>query len=416
MLERGSSSVHYLVQWLDHALHKSPEKRRCRGFTPEEIASSLAALAVNDNLKKSIADEASSLACLIEMAKGSRIGETRASLKALWNLAYDQDVFARLMREFDLESTTKRISEVSEDEEVRKAAASITWMIEKRRVNSETVSSSQTSGDRKPYVFISYSWVDQALTLKVRERLRQENIECWIDVEQMQQSTLDSMANGIEGSSAVMVCMSDSYKSSANCRMEVTYAHQIKRPLVPVMMRSKYKPDGYLGLLFGDRLYFDVGGRRPFDQAMAGLVRELRTLLGLSERSSGLATVDGPSAAPACVEDAGGDCNAVDNKSEGSGSARVNGDVAPPAIAPTAGPGAARVRSWRPEEVAAWLDRCQLGHVKLSMGQIDGELLTQMAKLRRESPDFFFKSLDRKLGLTFVDSLRFVGAMDKLAL
>ena len=48
--------------------------------------------------------------------------------------------------------------------------------------------------------------------------LQEEGYRVWIDVEQMAGSTLDAMAAGIENASVVLMCASEKYKISPNCR------------------------------------------------------------------------------------------------------------------------------------------------------------------------------------------------------
>lgn len=45
-----------------------------------------------------------------------------------------------------------------------------------------------------------------------------EGYRVWIDYEQMGGSTLQAMAEAVENSAVVLVCMSEKYKESPNCR------------------------------------------------------------------------------------------------------------------------------------------------------------------------------------------------------
>ena len=44
----------------------------------------------------------------------------------------------------------------------------------------------------------------------------------------------------------------------ADCRLEAQYAHQQEVTIVPLMMEKKYRPTGWLGLILGTRLYFNL--------------------------------------------------------------------------------------------------------------------------------------------------------------
>lgn len=41
----------------------------------------------------------------------------------------------------------------------------------------------------------------------------------WIDVERMGGSTLSAMAEAVENAAVVLICMSEKYKESPNCRL-----------------------------------------------------------------------------------------------------------------------------------------------------------------------------------------------------
>lgn len=45
-----------------------------------------------------------------------------------------------------------------------------------------------------------------------------EGYAIWIDIEKMGGSTLEAMAHAVENAAVVLVCMSEKYKQSPNCR------------------------------------------------------------------------------------------------------------------------------------------------------------------------------------------------------
>jgi hypothetical protein len=68
-----------------------------------------------------------------------------------------------------------------------------------------------------------------------------------------------AMAEAVENSEFVLLCMSDSYKQSTYCQAEAEYAFGCKRRLVPLIVRPGYKADGWLGFMIGSRIYIDFG-------------------------------------------------------------------------------------------------------------------------------------------------------------
>ena len=57
-----------------------------------------------------------------------------------------------------------------------------------------------------------------------------------------------SVAAAVEGSELVLMCMSQKYKDSPNCRLEGEYCINSKIPFIPLMMQQGYQPDGWYDL------------------------------------------------------------------------------------------------------------------------------------------------------------------------
>ena len=85
------------------------------------------------------------------------------------------------------------------------------------------------------HIMISYSWNKKAkpeLVAELSKSLRARGYEVWRDVEgsaytpAMSGSTDEIMADAIEMSFAVVICVSKEYKQSPNCRMEANYCNQ----------------------------------------------------------------------------------------------------------------------------------------------------------------------------------------------
>ena len=85
---------------------------------------------------------------------------------------------------------------------------------------------------------------------------------------------MNAMAEAVENSEFVIMCMSDAYKQSTYCQAEAEYAFNCKRRLLPLIMRRGYRPDGWLGFLVGSRLYIDFG-RFDFKIAVEKLLNEI---------------------------------------------------------------------------------------------------------------------------------------------
>ncbi|KAF5394807.1 hypothetical protein PHET_10115 [Paragonimus heterotremus] len=73
------------------------------------------------------------------------------------------------------------------------------------------------------------------------------------------------------------------------------------------------------------------------------------------------------------------------------------------------------VRSWTVEQVTEWLTKKGLQHLSTKLcGGMDGVILSQLICLRYWAPEYFAKSIRSELGLSFIEGLRLVEAMEEL--
>ena len=70
---------------------------------------------------------------------------------------------------------------------------------------------------------------------------------------------MENIADVIENSAFVIMCMSDSYKRCNHCRSEAEYALNTQRSLVSLILRPGFKPDDWLISLIDNSTYVDFG-------------------------------------------------------------------------------------------------------------------------------------------------------------
>eukprot|EP01047_Picozoa_sp_COSAG01_P082661 COSAG01_NODE_16974_length_1189_cov_1.030275_3_plen_125_part_01 len=63
------------------------------------------------------------------------------------------------------------------------------------------------------------------------------------------------------------VCILDVCHPSSQCRLEASYAHQLKLDMIPLMMEENYQPKGWLGLILGARLWYQFWDAEQDDDA-----------------------------------------------------------------------------------------------------------------------------------------------------
>ena len=105
-----------------------------------------------------------------------------------------------------------------------------------------------TGQQGQQHIMLSYCWNNKAkpqLVQALGEELRKMNYEVWRDVEgsallgPMSGSTDDIMAEAVEKSYMVVICVSKEYKNSSNCRMEANYSNQRRKQSMPHFYRSR---------------------------------------------------------------------------------------------------------------------------------------------------------------------------------
>ena len=296
-------------------------------------------------------------------------------------LAFD-DTNKDLIRQQEGALDKLRALQNSENHEVQKAAAGTLWEIEGKKARNDAEKSKVINGN---HVMISYRWDAQEVLVKVKTKLQASGYRIWMDLEQMGGSTLEAMAKAVENAAVVLVCVSQRYKESPNCRSEAEYAYQLRKDIIPLMMQRNYQADGWLGMLVGTKLWIGFQSRQVVDLGVGKLIKEL------GGRGKDVDTTDGPG-------------EALIRPSEASVV------TAPPPQSVT------NVSGWTNQDVKKWLTEIGLEHVcKGDISELNGQTLVELQELRGECPDYFYKCLENTLHLkNMFHLLKFRKELDKL--
>jgi len=125
------------------------------------------------------------------------------------------------------------------------------------------------------HIMISYQWDNQPLAKKIADYLKERGFKVWIDLYEMKGYIMDDMATAVENASYLIICLSRRYKNSPNTRRECDYAFQLGKDFIPLMMEENYKPDGWLGILLGTKLWTDFTDGNLFEHKMKDLCSRL---------------------------------------------------------------------------------------------------------------------------------------------
>ena len=341
---------------------QSEDRRRCYGFSAKELAEGLRHLAIND-ANKYILGQKGVISVLISVIKTSNEDEEKASAtRALWMLAFDDNNKEKVRQEEGAMDILHQLQQ-SKNSEVQTAAAGALWELE-----GKTARHSERMESTGNHVMISYQWDSQEVLVEVKNRLQASGYRVWMDLEQMGGSTLETMAKAVENSSVVLVCVSERYKESLNCRSEAEYTYKLEKDIIPLMMQRNYKPDGWLGMLLGTKFWIDFHSKHVVKPGVTKLIKEL------GGRGKDVDVTDGPS--KPVVKAVQADIFATSPSSPG-------------------------VSTWTNEEVKQWFKEIGLEKVcKEDISEMNGQSLTDLQKLREECPEYFYRCLERDLNLT----------------
>ena len=178
--------------------------------------------------------------------KGSE-AEKEYSIRLLYQLCFNENIAKELHENIEFAELIAYMEELAKDStlkrpNIKKHIEGIFWKVEnkdKEKVENslETPTSTQ--------LMISYNSQSRDLCLAIKSELERCGYKVWIDVEQIHGSSLESMANAIEESAAVLMCMTEKYKLSSNCRLEAEYSTNLNKPIVPLILQKDYRPDGW---------------------------------------------------------------------------------------------------------------------------------------------------------------------------
>ena len=365
----------FIITLLDEAWQS--EERRSIGYSAKELAEGLSHLAINDTNKEILGQKGATRVLISVIKTSSEDAEKVSAIKALWMLAFD-DNNKKAIRQEDGAMGLLRHLQHSKDSQVQRAAAGALWEVEGK--TDRHAERTESTGN---HVMISYQWDSQEVLIEVKDRLQASGYRVWMDLEQMRGSTLEAMAKAVENSSVVLVCVSERYKESPNCRSEAEYAYQLRKDIIPLMMQRKYRGDGWLGMLVGTKLWFEFNSQQSIEPGVTKLIKEL------GGRGKDVDNTDEPSepVAPAVQAD--------------------DVDTAP------SSPG---VSTWTNKEVKQWFKEIGLEKIcNEDISEINGETLIDLQQLRGECPEYFYRCLERDLTLTrMVDIFKFRKELSKL--
>jgi arsenate reductase-like glutaredoxin family protein len=188
------------------------------------------------------------------------------------------------------------------------------------------------------------------------------------------------MAEAVENSFCVLICITEKYRQSINCQAEAQYAFKLNKPIIPLIMQKGYENvTGWLGIIMGDKIFINFT-KYEFEECLRRLSNEIVALsptkkAQVSTRSS---------------------IKAIEPKIK-----EING----------------LMEQMNESSVKEWLETNKIDSKicdYLCNGPCDGEVLLQLYEIKKRSPEFYDQSLRQIEGLSIISIARFSAALEKL--
>lgn len=197
------------------------------------------------------------------------------AIEILLALSFNDEARSILQKDSDLIKCLK-ILKKSNEEAIQRVTNLLIWELEQNHNVSHPGASTIVAAVSKCKfdIMISYSHNDKVLCFEICNFLEKDGFHVWLDRDRIHGDAIVAMADAIENSEFVIICMSDSYKSSPYCQAEANYAFQRRCKLVPLLMKPKYKPDGWLGFITSGKIYVDFT-KYELNQAYSLLKKEI---------------------------------------------------------------------------------------------------------------------------------------------
>ncbi len=218
------------------------------------------------------------------------------ALQILLALAFNKDFAITLKNNVTFMDHVRALT-TSPQQDLQRVATALIWKLEKepetlaKTIEDQPSSSSAPIVTKKQFdIMISYSHSDKQLCHQILSGLEKDKLNVWIDSRLMHGATFDAMAKAIENAEFVLVCMSDAYKQSPFCEMEASYAVKRRCRIIPLVMTSNYKADGWLGVLTSALIYIDFP-KLGFNKAYEELKKQIQ-LIRMNDSHSTVAKQD----------------------------------------------------------------------------------------------------------------------------
>ncbi len=205
-------------------------------------------------------------------------------------------------------------------------------------------------------------------------------------------STYESMSEAIENAKCVLMCVTEKYRMSVPCQLEVKYSMKLNKIIIPCIMQKGYgNVRGWLGMIIMDLIFIDFS-KYEFDIAIEKLLNQIKLR---TEIKPPVSVNDDNVINDSCVSkietpvmsnpSLNADLPIIKKLPRGKSSKR------------SARQEPCQVKSvtdqWSESDVENWFIKNDCTHFHDVLKPLNGKVLEQLNEMRIHTPEFFFRSL-----------------------
>jgi hypothetical protein len=309
--------------------------------------------------------------------------EKHFAIQLLSQLAFNNQVREDIKLDLDFINYIESIKEKDlKFIRLKKSCENILWILKEENKPYKKIEAENIKQNK--HIMISYNSASRQICLKIKSELEKNNFKVWIDVEEIHGSSLDSMARAVEQAECVLMCVTEKYRQSVNCKSEAEYASKLHKKVIPIILEKGYeKVTGWLGILMGTKIFVDFC-KHDFDTAIQLLIKQIKLLnddkilnnISLNENVKPVTEMNS--------------INNTNNKifNNNSNLSNLVGKMKHINID--------EPKNWDFNKVRECLESKNLHKIyQILSDQIDGKLLYQLYEMKVYTPEFYYKSLTK---------------------
>ena len=395
IIQATEANIRFIVlQLLEGALNTPSHRGTKYGYTVEELTESMSRLAINRNNALEMVKLNVFHHCNWVLNKKFSEGEIRWTLELLWSLSFIEETH-QIMKEKGLDELIQEFT-THEKFDISRPAKGVLWELgveksskEKLDFDDEEETYDEIKCDEEKHIMISYCWKQQPRALQIFEKLKENGKKVWMDIERMEGDSLEKMAEAVEKSAYIICCFSEDYSNSQACRSEATYAYKQKKKLVFAKMQPDFEPKGWLGLILGAEIYYQLFDEEEFKKQFPKMMSYMNSNEPL-----------------------------VSNTDHSQAQSKPPTKANPPAEQKYSELKKSEVSSWSEQKVKQWISSmgltCEQSLQEVLVG-MKGEELAELSVWQKTASGFFLEFCKESLKFSNpLDMLKFSAAVRKL--